>query len=79
MHKYTTRSIVTSPKFKSTIMVVTSQLKINFRLFEIVVVIASFRELFDEDQEDENDVLSSIILLSDAVSKIFHFIRMFCF
>ena len=60
-------------------MVVTFQLKINFRLFEIVVVIASFLELFDEDQEDENDVLSSIILLSDAVSKIFHFIRMFCF
>ena len=60
-------------------MVVTFQLKINFRLFEIVTVIASSVELFDEDQEDENNALSSIILLSDAVSKIFHFIRMFCF
>lgn len=51
------------------------------------MVIVGFAELFDDDEdevdveedEDEDDVSSSIISLSDAISKMFHSIRMFCF
>ena len=51
-------------------------------------MIVGFTELFDDDgidedevdvEEDEDDVSSSIISLSDAISKMVHSIRMFCF